>query len=752
MGSPYAKRRERSRRAGDSRLGRVTTRPANPSTVNAKMSIPTSRNFAGCYMELCKQQRVRPLPVICLTLPHSLDFTTDRVKMDDWGPILNSLSLDRSLKSVSVRSKYQCRKPLEEINSEDKARSMGKAPVVLTRYLLEWLSHSVAQCVRNSPALTSLELEGIPLPADCLTALCVGLAGTETLQHLSLQRCYIGDKSCELVCRTVADVRTIRSLNLSQCDLSRNSGPALAAALSRQKLSLYHDTWKQSLRYREPNLEAMPGLRRLTLNDNPHLGDEGVSDVIEAIRDSLWLKALDIRHCGLTDYIGTNIVELLDHNKTLVIIDVRLNTNLREEIVQDIFRKLEINNTTVGNGKSEYQWLSLPQKGQRNVVSAGARRKNRYEDINDKATSMRPKSAYVGKAKKPFVSGCVRRTPPANSQVVRRSDKITESRTIALPVTKTRLAQVKTNLDEAVREEEPAKTQVRPSLHVDLQSQIHDIVSDLADPQDLESKMTSNQETERRSFLTREAHSIEQLNTVLQQLSQARMEQDRLIEETKRTDSLLAEEKVRRESAESKLRNMKQNLSDLEAALKEKERETRGFLLVSQRSLHDIATSFDRLLGMLDAVTRNNTVKQHEGTDKEYSIARAEIRRRVANLIRKTKSESHGRRFRVEVEESSIIEASTGNSAVRKFAKSEGNMRSTLPPIVQPIRLERNFGDSPDVVSSRTLTNRTRIAFESYRECNEDYKRVSSPCERARAIFAEIVNGDAILHLGAHGS
>jgi len=58
-------------------------------------------------MELCKQQRLRPLPVICVTMPHTLDFTTDRIKMDDWGPILNSLSLDRSLKSISVHSRLQ---------------------------------------------------------------------------------------------------------------------------------------------------------------------------------------------------------------------------------------------------------------------------------------------------------------------------------------------------------------------------------------------------------------------------------------------------------------------------------------------------------------------------------------------------------------------------------------------------------------------------------------------------------------------
>jgi hypothetical protein len=71
------------------------------------MAIPAGRNFANCYMELCKQQRLRPLPVICVTLPYTLDFTTDRIKMDDWGPILNSLSLDRSLKAISVHSRLQ---------------------------------------------------------------------------------------------------------------------------------------------------------------------------------------------------------------------------------------------------------------------------------------------------------------------------------------------------------------------------------------------------------------------------------------------------------------------------------------------------------------------------------------------------------------------------------------------------------------------------------------------------------------------
>lgn len=66
----------------------------------ARMATIAEHSFASCYVEHCRQQRVKPLPMICVGLPHSLDFTTDRVKMDDWTPILNSLSLDRTLRSA----------------------------------------------------------------------------------------------------------------------------------------------------------------------------------------------------------------------------------------------------------------------------------------------------------------------------------------------------------------------------------------------------------------------------------------------------------------------------------------------------------------------------------------------------------------------------------------------------------------------------------------------------------------------------
>ncbi|VDP93892.1 unnamed protein product, partial [Echinostoma caproni] len=51
--------------------------------------------------------------------------------------------------------------------------------------------------------------------------------------------------------------------------------------------------WADSLRYRHPNLDQLAGLRRITLNDNPRIGDAGSISMAEALADDLWIKAVD---------------------------------------------------------------------------------------------------------------------------------------------------------------------------------------------------------------------------------------------------------------------------------------------------------------------------------------------------------------------------------------------------------------------------------------------------------------------------
>lgn len=233
------------------------------------------------------------------------------------------------------------------------------------------------------------------------------------------------------------------------------------------------------------------------------------------------------------------------------------------------------------------------------------------------------------------------------------------------------------------------------------------------------------------------------LDDLLRQLAEARAEHERLLEETKRNHLLLSEERLRRETAETKLRSLKNNLSELEKALKEKERESRGFLLVSQNSLDEICSSFDNLLEMLDSVTRNPSIRSES---EEESIIKSDIRTRMALLIRKTKSESFRRGY--------FTEEVTKD--VKKLARSEADMRINLPPM-NLIHLERHIGDSPDIISP-SLRQSFRKMEDSFRNSEDSFRKMgdtnrgripSSATERARAIFSQILSGNMLLNLSA---
>lgn len=74
-----------------------------PSAKERKKSI---HNFMNCYSNLCQIQNTIPISGIKVNLPNKvLDFIGDRIKLDDWRPILKALSCDRSLHYVAIRSK-----------------------------------------------------------------------------------------------------------------------------------------------------------------------------------------------------------------------------------------------------------------------------------------------------------------------------------------------------------------------------------------------------------------------------------------------------------------------------------------------------------------------------------------------------------------------------------------------------------------------------------------------------------------------
>lgn len=67
-----------------------------------------SVDFASCYDNLCALQNSCPLGSITANLDElTIDCNADRIRHSDWTPILNSLKINKTLKTVAFRSYWQ---------------------------------------------------------------------------------------------------------------------------------------------------------------------------------------------------------------------------------------------------------------------------------------------------------------------------------------------------------------------------------------------------------------------------------------------------------------------------------------------------------------------------------------------------------------------------------------------------------------------------------------------------------------------
>ncbi|KAJ8725233.1 hypothetical protein PYW07_016191 [Mythimna separata] len=286
----------------------------------------SSRIFHQCYVKCCKLQNLTPLTNV---LPSGngkvVDFCVDRIKYADWPPILNALSCDLSLHSVSIKCRQQIKTVLEHIDCERLAKTVNKRCVVLTNFMLSNLVEATAQLLSNTTLLTTLLLEGLPLRIPYLNPLTEAIMVNNSLQHLHLQRCLIGDAGCLAICKAIKSLPNILTLDLSGCELTPQGAGYIADLVKFQKIQRYSENWTHTLRYRLPDLDTMAGLRRITICANPQLGDEGVGKLLDVLSDDLWIKALDVQNCSITETSAAAIQQMLTSNKTIVVIDLRNN-------------------------------------------------------------------------------------------------------------------------------------------------------------------------------------------------------------------------------------------------------------------------------------------------------------------------------------------------------------------------------------------------------------------------------------------
>jgi len=219
---------------------------------------------------------------------------------------------------------------------------------VSTAYVVREIAATVGQTLADSAALVCLELENIPFDDRALDTVVSGVAASRTLQHLSLANCRAGDRACVTLCRALRDLPNVRSVDLTGCALSRAAvaGPGgLADLIKRQQYKRHEECWAHSLRSRSANPDAMLGLRRFTLNDNPALGDDGIAALLEPLMDDRYIKAIDAQNCGLTDRGARRALATLTINDTLVVLDLRNNARVSGRALDTVMGQLYENNT-----------------------------------------------------------------------------------------------------------------------------------------------------------------------------------------------------------------------------------------------------------------------------------------------------------------------------------------------------------------------------------------------------------------------
>ncbi|XP_069786532.1 centrosomal protein of 78 kDa isoform X2 [Narcine bancroftii] len=313
-------------------------------------------DFESHYEHLCALHDLVPLRAVKANLNRGfLDINGDRIKLSEWTPVFRSISINKHLAFLAIRSYYQ--PSLGETGSERCKQYLRKrVPAIRSKGCTLQLCGSIKDCLIASSALKSVELEGLPLRHNDLRALTKGLSETKILQHISLAYCPIGDEGLEIICKSLKNSATIKTVNFTGCNLTWCGAEHMTKVIKHQATKRHSEVWAESLRYRHPDLDCMTGLRRITMNCNTLIGDIGAIAFAEALKDDLWLKALDLQQCGISNEGAKALLNSLQSSTTLIVLDIRKNPLVDRSLIKSIIERILLN----GNGvNSEYKWLTL---------------------------------------------------------------------------------------------------------------------------------------------------------------------------------------------------------------------------------------------------------------------------------------------------------------------------------------------------------------------------------------------------------
>ncbi|XP_074668590.1 centrosomal protein of 78 kDa isoform X3 [Strix aluco] len=317
-------------------------------------------DFYSHYEHLCALQGSVPLKAVKANLSQgALDLIVDHIKAADWAPLLNAIRHNKTLTSIAIRSFHQ--QGLGESGVERyKTYFRRRIPAIRSKDLTGQLCKAVKGCLSMSDVLKNIELQGLLLRERDLILLTKGLATASSLESVSLAHCPIGDGGLQTICQSVKNSTTIRCVNFTGCSLTWRGAEHISNVLKHQAMKRHGEAWAESLRYRRPDLDYMTGLRRITFNCNMLVGDRGASAFADSLGEDLWLKALDLQQCGISNEGARSLLDALQTNTTLVVLDIRKNPLIDHLMMKNIIERVLMNGNSANSENFQYKWLMSP--------------------------------------------------------------------------------------------------------------------------------------------------------------------------------------------------------------------------------------------------------------------------------------------------------------------------------------------------------------------------------------------------------
>lgn len=381
---------------------------------NAHIRGRGGQDFLAFYDSACARQESVPLPAVKMNLGKGiLDFNGDRVRLTDWSPILNSICINKHLHHIAISSTYQASLASGDADKRFYKSCLRKRiPAFRSKDMTFKLCKALRECLTVSPNLKTLQLNGLPLRERDLITLTKGFAKSVSLENLSLANCPISDEGLEVICQSVKYSTSIRTVDFTGCNLTWRGAEHMANIIKHQGMQRHGTAWAESLRYRHPQFEGMGGLRRVTLNCNTLIGDRGAAALARELAEDLWVKAVDLQRCGLSNEGARRLLEALKTNSALCVLDIRSNPLIDKVLIKTVLEKVLMN---ADGQSSEYCWIkpaaSEPQRAsapKRRAVPSTARGKTTFRIAPRKGPSPRGRHSDAAPTQKPYSrSECV---------------------------------------------------------------------------------------------------------------------------------------------------------------------------------------------------------------------------------------------------------------------------------------------------------------------------------------------------------